>query len=98
MAGRKAFGWKDSQGNWVRQVLRKGESILESSIKSFVRARTRLSKLNRFLLNNSPTASFCKVEHFKALIAINQAIKILEIGFGDGENLISSAHNPTTLG
>ena len=67
---------------------------MNQSIKSFVRARTRLSKLNRFLLNNSPTASFCKVEHFESFDC-NQSSdeRILEIGFGDGENLISSAQN-----
>ena len=67
---------------------------MNQSIKSFVRARTRLSKLNRFLLNNSPTASFCKVEHFENFDCNQSSDKrILEIGFGDGENLISSAQN-----
>ena len=67
---------------------------MNQSIKSFVRARTRLSKLNRFLLNNSPTASFCKVEHFESFDCNQSSDKrILEIGFGDGENLISSAQN-----
>ena len=67
---------------------------MNQSIKSFVRARTRLSKLNKFLLNNSPTASFCKVEHFESFDCNQSSDKrILEIGFGDGENLISSAQN-----
>ena len=67
---------------------------MNQSIKSFVRARTRLSKLNRFLLNNSPTASFCKVEHFESFDCDQSCkIRILEIGFGDGENLISRAQN-----
>ncbi len=67
---------------------------MNQSIKSFVRARTRLSKLNRFLLNNSPTTSFCKVEHFESFDCNQSSDKrILEIGFGDGENLISSAQN-----
>ena len=67
---------------------------MNQSIKSFVRARTRLSKLNRFLLNNSPTASFCIVEHFESFDCNQSSDKrILEIGFGDGENLISSAQN-----
>lgn len=67
---------------------------MNQSIKSFVRARARLSKLNRFLLNNSPTASFYKVEHFESFDCNQSSDKrILEIGFGDGENLISSAQN-----
>ena len=65
---------------------------MNQSIKSFVRARSRLSKFNKHLVNNSPTTSFCKVEHFESFDC-NQSNekRILEIGFGDGENLISNA-------
>ena len=65
---------------------------MKQSIKSFVRARNRLSKINRSLLNKSPIDSFCRVEHFNGFdLSQSKQKRILEIGFGDGENLILSA-------
>ena len=65
---------------------------MKPTIKSYVKARNRLSKKNKLLLNTSPTKSFLKEKDFQNFKFLNPEQKnILEIGFGDGENLLINA-------
>ncbi len=67
---------------------------MKNSVRSFVRPRTRLSKTKKNLISQASSKEFCLSENFgnfneRSLYKKN----ILEIGFGDGENLISNALN-----
>ncbi len=65
---------------------------MKRTVKSYVKARNRLSKKNKNLLNTSPTKIFFKDKDFQNFNFLNPEQKnILEIGFGDGENLLINA-------
>ena len=65
---------------------------MKRTVKSYVKARNRLSKKNKLLLNTSPTKIFFKDKDFQNFNFLNPEQKnILEIGFGDGENLLINA-------
>ena len=65
---------------------------MKRTVKSYVKARNRLSKKNKILLNTSPTKIFFKDKDFQNFNFLNPEQKnILEIGFGDGENLLINA-------
>ena len=65
---------------------------MNRTVKSYVKARNRLSKKNKLLLNTSPTKFFFKDKDFQNFKFLNPEQKnILEIGFGDGENLLNNA-------
>ena len=67
---------------------------MKNSVRSFVRPRTRLSKTKKNLIFHASSQEFClseNFENFKQHLPYKK--NILEIGFGDGENLISNALN-----
>ena len=65
---------------------------MKRTVKSYVKARNRLSKKNKNLLNTSPTKIFFKDKDFQNFNFLNPEQKnILEIGFGDGDNLLINA-------
>ena len=67
---------------------------MKNSVKSFVRPRTRLSKTKKKLISQASSQEFCLSENFENFKERSLYKKnILEIGFGDGENLISNALN-----
>ena len=72
---------------------------MKRTVKSYVKARNRLSKKNKNLLNTSPTKIFFKDKDFQNFNFLNPEQKnILEIGFGDGENLLINARqNPDSF-
>ena len=72
---------------------------MKRTLKSYVKARNRLSKKNKILLNTSPTKIFFKDKDFQNFNFLNPEQKnILEIGFGDGENLLINARqNPDSF-
>ena len=72
---------------------------MKRTVKSYVKARNRLSKKNKILLNTSPTKIFFKDKDFQNFNFLNPEQKnILEIGFGDGENLLINARqNPDSF-
>ena len=72
---------------------------MNPTIKSYVKARNRLSQKNKLLLNTSPTKFFFKDKDFQNFNFLNPEQKnILEIGFGDGENLLRNARqNPDSF-
>ena len=67
---------------------------MKNSVRSFVRPRTRLSKTKKNLISQASSQEFCLSENFENFNKRSFYKKnILEIGFGDGENLISNALN-----
>ena len=67
---------------------------MKNSVRSFVRPRTRLSKTKKNLIFHASSQEFCLSENFENFKQYSPYKKnILEIGFGDGENLISNALN-----
>ena len=72
---------------------------MKRTVKSYVKARNRLSKKNKLLLDTSPTNFFFKDKDFQNFNFLNPEQKnILEIGFGDGENLLINARqNPDSF-
>ena len=67
---------------------------MKNSVRSFVRPRTRLSKTKKNLISQASSKEFCLSENFENFNERSHYKKnILEIGFGDGENLISNALN-----
>ena len=67
---------------------------MKNSVRSFVRPRTRLSKTKKNLISQASSKEFCLSENFENFNERSLYKKnILEIGFGDGENLISNALN-----
>ena len=67
---------------------------MKNSVRSFVRPRTRLSKTKKNLISQASSKEFCLSENFENFNERSFYKKnILEIGFGDGENLISNALN-----
>ena len=72
---------------------------MKRTVKSYVKARNRLSKKNKNLLNTSPTKIFFKDKDFQNFNFLNPEQKnILEIGFGDGDNLLINARqNPDSF-
>ena len=67
---------------------------MKNSVRSFVRPRTRLSKTKKNLISQASSKEFCLSENFENFNQRSLDKKnILEIGFGDGENLISNALN-----
>ena len=67
---------------------------MKNSVRSFVRPRTRLSKAKKKLIFHASSQEFCLSENFENFKQHSPYKKnILEIGFGDGENLISNASN-----
>ena len=65
---------------------------MKRTVKSYVKARNRLSKKNKLLLDTSPTNFFFKDKDFQNFNFLNPEQKnILEIGFGDGGNLLINA-------
>ena len=67
---------------------------MKNSVRSFVRPRTRLSKTKKNLISQASSKEFCLSENFENFKERSLYKKnILEIGFGDGENLIFNALN-----
>ena len=67
---------------------------MKNSVRSFVSPRTRLSKTKKNLISQASSQEFCLSENFENFNKRSFYKKnILEIGFGDGENLISNALN-----
>ena len=67
---------------------------MKNSVRSFVRPRTRLSKTKKNLISHASSQEFCLSENFENFKQHSPYKKnILEIGFGDGENLIFNALN-----
>ena len=67
---------------------------MKNSVRSFVRPRTRLSKTKKNLISQASSQEFCLSENFENFNKRSFYKKnILEIGFGDGDNLISNALN-----
>ena len=67
---------------------------MKNSVRSFVRPRARLSKTKKNLISQASSQEFCLSENFENFNERSLYKKnILEIGFGDGENLISNALN-----
>ena len=67
---------------------------MKNSVRSFVRPRTRLSKTKKNLIFHASSQEFCLSENFENFKHHSPYKKnILEIGFGDGENLIFNALN-----
>ena len=65
---------------------------MKNSVRSFVRPRTRLSKTKKNLISQASSQEFCLSENFENFKHHSPYKKnILEIGFGDGENLIFNA-------
>ena len=65
---------------------------MKNSVRSFVRPRTRLSKTKKNLISHASSQEFCLSENFENFKHHSPYKKnILEIGFGDGENLIFNA-------
>ena len=67
---------------------------MKNSVRGFVIPRTRLSKTKKNLISHASSQEFCLSENFEDFKQHSPYEKnILEIGFGDGENLISNALN-----
>ena len=67
---------------------------MKNTVRSFVRPRTRLSKTKKNLIFHASSQEFCLSENFENFKQYSPYKKnILEIGFGDGENLILNALN-----
>ena len=67
---------------------------MKNSVRSFVRPRTRLSKTKKNLISQASSKELCLSENFENFNERSLYKKnILEIGFGDGENIISNALN-----